>query len=178
MRQPVSPERIQEFLEALGKQIKFSCRIYLVGGTSLVFFGLREQTIDIDLKLDVSSQHHQALITAIRDLKEKLCLNIEEANPGDFIPLPSGWEERSPYIGRFGSADVYHFDLYSTALSKIDRGSEVDFEDVKVLLKNEKIEWKKLEQFYNEILPHYGLKSLKQDPARIRRNFEILKSQV
>lgn len=177
MRQLVSPERIQEFLETLGKEAKFSCKIYLVGGTSLVFFGLRAQTVDIDLALDVDNAHHQKLVLLIRDLKEKMHLNIEEASPADFIPLPKGWQERSPYIGRFGLMDAYHFDLYSTALSKIDRGSEVDFEDVQSLLKNNKIDWKQLEQFYQEILPQYGQKSLKQDPARIRRNFGILKNQ-
>lgn len=178
MRQPVSPEKIREFLETLGKRAKFPCRIYLVGGTSLVFFGLREQSVDIDVALDVDNLHHQKLITLIRDLKEEMQINIEEANPGDFIPLPAGWQERSPYIGRFGKIDVYHFDLYSTALSKIERGTEIDFDDVKILLKEKKIEWKMLQDFYKEILPHYGQKSLRQDPARMQQNFKILESLI
>ncbi len=178
MRQTVSPERIQEFLETLGKEVHFPCKIYLVGGTSIVFFGLREQTIDIDLALEVDNTHHQQLIESIRRLKEELDLNIEEANPGDFIPLPTGWKDRSPFVGQFGSVLVFHFDLYSTALSKIERGTEVDFDDVKALLQSGKIEWKKLLNFYQEILPQYGKKSLKQDPVQIGRNFEILRSQL
>lgn len=175
MRRPVNPERIQEFLESLGKEIYFPCKIYLVGGTTLVFFGLREQTIDIDLSYEVDNAHHQKFIEVIRRLKDELDLNIEEASPGDFIPLPKGWKERSPYLGTFGSTIVFHFDLYSTSLSKIERGTEVDFDDVKALLKNGKVEWKNLENFYQEILPQYGKKSLKQDPAKIQRNFELLK---
>lgn len=178
MRQIVNPEKINEFLEVLGKEVHFPCKIYLVGGTSLVFFGLREQSIDIDVALEVDNVHHQKLIEVIRHLKEELNLNIEEASPADFIPLPAGWKERSPYLGTFGSVLVYHFDLYSTSLSKIDRGTEVDFEDVKILLRNGKVEWEKLESFYQEILPHYGKKSLKQDPARIQRNFEILRQSL
>ncbi|MBI2981409.1 MAG: hypothetical protein HYY44_03790 [Deltaproteobacteria bacterium] len=178
MREPVNLERILQFLQRLGKEVHFPCKIYLVGGTSLVYFGLREQTIDIDLALDVDNAHHQKLIEMIRRLKEELNLNIEEASPGDFIPLPAGWSDRCPFIGTFGPVTAFHFDLYSTSLCKIERGTEVDFEDVKALLKSGKINREKLNSFYQEILPRYGEKSLKQDPARIRRNFEILGSQL
>lgn len=175
MRQPINSERLNQFLNVLGKEVNFPCKIYLVGGTSLIVFGLREQTVDIDLSLEVDNKYHAKLIQTIRHLKEELDMNIEEASPGDFIPLPSGWEERCSYVGQFGTITVYHFDLYSTALSKIERGSEIDFEDVKSLIQSGKIEWKKLIAFYQEILPRYGNESLKQDPARIKRNFDILK---
>ena len=36
----------------------------------------------------------------------------------------------------------------------------------------------KSEELYQAILPDYGKKSLKQDPARICRNFEILKELI
>lgn len=81
-------------------------------------------------------------------------------------------------MGTFGSVNVFHFDLYSVALSKMERGTEVDFEDIVALLQNGKIEWEKFVNFYQEILPEYGKKSLRQDTVRIRRNFEILKRQI
>lgn len=178
MRQTVHPEQIDAFLKALGKEIRVPCRIYLVGGTSLVALGLRDQTIDIDLAYEIDNAHHQKLIEAIRRLKEELNLNIEEASPGDFIPLPPGWKGRCIYIGTFGQVSAFHFDLYSTALSKIDRGTDVDLEDVTALLQNEKIEWEKLKEFYQAILPDYGTRSLRQDPARLRQNFKILEEMV
>lgn len=178
MRQPVHSQEVQQFLEALGKAVHIPCKIFLVGGTSLVFFGLRVETIDIDLTFEVDNAHHGKLIDAIRRLKEELNLNIEEASPGDFIPLPPGWRDRCIYIGTFGSVIAFHFDLYSTTLSKLERGTQIDFEDIMSLITNEKIEWKKFEELYQAILPDYGTKSLKQDPARIRRNFEILKELI
>lgn len=178
MRHPVHSEHIDQFLNALGKEVRVPCKVFLVGGTSLVAFGLRDQTIDIDLSFEVADVHHQKVISAIRHLKESLHLNIEEVSPGDFIPLPNGWRERCLYIGTFGSVIAFHFDLYSTALSKIERGTQIDFEDVTVLLKNKKIVWKTLKECYQEILPDYGTKSLKQDPARIKRNFKILRELV
>lgn len=178
MRQNVNAARIEEFLHTLGKEVNFACTLYLVGGTSLVYFGLRNQTIDIDLSFEVGDKYHQDLINIIRRLKEKMDLNVEEANPGDFIPLPSGWKERSIFIRRFGSVDVFHFDLYSVALSKIERGNEVDLEDVVALVQNGKISWETLRTFYEEILPQMGKQSLKQDPARFQRNFDILKEKL
>ena len=72
--------------------------------------------------LEVSPEAHGELIQAIRALKDELSINVEEASPGDFIPLPAGYESRHVYIDRFGLLEVLHFDLYSTALSKIERG--------------------------------------------------------
>ena len=61
-------------------------------------------------------------------------MNVEEASPGDFIPLPAGSEGRHEFIERFRKLDVFHFDLYSVALSKIERGRTQDLEDVLKLL--------------------------------------------
>ncbi len=78
---------------------------------------------------------HSDLIQTVRELKDTLSINVEEASPGDFIPLPSGYENRHTFVERFGMLDVLHFDLYSTALSKIERGRMQDFEDVLALLR-------------------------------------------
>ena len=110
----------------------------------------------------------------VRDLKEQLSLNIEEASPSDFIPVPAGHRERSPYIGRYGKLEVFHFDLYSMALSKIERGTESDFEDVLILLHSGRIDMPDLSQYFEEIMTRYGPESIKQDPVEYRSKFEIL----
>ena len=118
LRQQVDQQRIEYFLQQLGKRFTKSGRVYLVGGTSIVYEGLRQQTLDIDLTFEVAPEDHSSFIEVVRDLKERLSLNIEEVSPADFIPLPSGYKERSQYINRYGQLDIFHFDLYSVALSK------------------------------------------------------------
>jgi hypothetical protein len=174
MRQRVDQQRIEHFLQQLGRQFTKPGRIYLVGGTIMVYEGLRQQTLDIDLALEIANEDHSAFITAVRTLKERLSLNIEEASPADFIPLPSGYRERSQFVGRYGQLDVFYFDLYSTALSKIERGTENDFADVLSLLQTERLEMAKLTDYFNEILLRYATDSLKQDPTEFRRKFAIL----
>lgn len=174
MRQRVDQSRIELFLQRLGQLFHKPGRIYLVGGTTMVYEGLRQQTLDIDLAIEVANQDHSAFIRIVRELKEQLSLNIEEASPADFIPLPAGYRERSQYIGRYGQLDIFHFDLYSTALSKIERGTENDFADILTLLQTNRIDMVQLTAYFYEILPRYATESLKQDPAEFQRKFAIL----
>lgn len=140
----------------------------------MVYEGLRQQTLDITISFEVDDHDHSAYVEAVRDLKERLSLNIEEASPADFIPLPSGYRERSPFIGRYGQLEVFHFDLYSTALSKIERGSESDFDDVLWLLQSGWIELAVLAGYFEEIMIRYATESIKQDPVEYRRKFDIM----
>jgi hypothetical protein len=47
----------------------------------------------------------------------------------DFIPELPGWRERSPLVFQEGRVEVHNFDLYSQALSKIERGFDQDLAD-------------------------------------------------
>ena len=141
----------------------------------MVYEGYRQQTLAIDISFEVANDDHSAFVAAVRELKETLSLNIEEASPADFIPLPSGHKERSQFIGRYGQLDVFHFDLYSAALSKIERGTESDFDDVFALLHSGRLELTRLSDCFDEIMPRYATRSLKQDPTEFRRKFAILK---
>jgi hypothetical protein len=132
--------------------------------------------LDVDLTIAVSADHHSELIRVLRDIRDKLPINVEEVSPADFIPLPAGYESRHEYIGRYGQIDVFHFDWYSVALSKIERGRRQDLADVVAMLIHERLDWRELESKYREILPLIGEKSLKQDPDDFARNFEALRA--
>ena len=177
LRASVDRTRIETFLAKLAEDFHRPGRILLVGGTTIVFEGLRQQTLDIDLVIEVDPKYHAELIQAIRKLKDRLSINVEEASPGDFIPLPAGYEGRHQFIERYGKLEVFHFDLYSTALSKIERGREQDYEDVLALLRAGLLEWEKIVACFAEILPQMGERSLKQDPVEFEQNFRELEGR-
>jgi hypothetical protein len=177
-RPPVDPQRIEEFLRRLSERFRRPGRVYLVGGTTMVFEGFRQQTLDIDIAFEVAAEDHAAFIRAIRDLKQELWINVEEASPGDFIPLPQGYRERAPFVRRYGQLDVFHFDLYSMALSKIERGTEPDFSDVLTLLRSGRLDWETLAACFADILPRVGTASLKQDPNEFQRKFDALRQMT
>jgi hypothetical protein len=131
MREPATRERIEAFLRALAAAADRDTRCYLVGGTSAVLLGWRDSTRDVDLVLQPESD---ALLRAIPRLKESQQLNVEFAAPDHFIPVPDGWESRSPLAATFGRVEVRHYDLAAQALSKIERGHRRDLDDVRAML--------------------------------------------
>jgi len=61
------------------------------------------------------------------------------------------------------------------ALSKIERGTEEDFSDVLLLLNSGRINLEALEQHFVEVLPRFGVSSLRQDPQEFSQKFAALK---
>ena len=114
-------------MEGLGRECRSSGRVYLVGGASAVLVGWRPTTVDADLKLDPEPA---GAFEAIARLKDALGINVELAAPDQFIPALPGWRERSPFIARHGQVSFHHYDFYSQALAKIERGHREDLSDV------------------------------------------------
>jgi len=66
--------------------------------------------------------------------KKRLQLNVELASPDPFVPVPPGWEQRSPVITRIGRVTFRHSDFVAQALAKIERGRARDLVDVQAML--------------------------------------------
>lgn len=174
MRRPVDATRVHEFLEALGKETREGVRVYLTGGATAVLYGWRPTTVDIDLKIVPDSDR---VLQAIPRLKDSLEVNVELASPDDFIPELSGWQDRSPFIRREGSASFHHYDLYAQALAKIERGHEQDLQDARELVRRGLVEAPRLLHFFREIEPKlYRFPAI--DPPSFRRGVESFVRQV
>lgn len=130
MREVADRDRIESFLSALAREATRDVSVFLVGGTSAVLVGWRSSTMDIDLAMRPETD---ALLRAIPALKERLRVNVELASPDQFIPVPAGWESRSPLVATIGKLTVRHFDFSAQALSKIERGHSRDLADVEAM---------------------------------------------
>lgn len=154
MRQHVGRQDIEQFFVQLGRT-HLPGRVYLTGGAALVHRGIRPgQTLDIDIQITSDPAN---LTSQIAQIKQRLNMNIEFASPGDFIPLPAHWESRSEFIGRYGQIDIFYFDWYSIALSKMQRANRQDVVDVQLLVRGGVIEVKELDAFYQDILAKIGV---------------------
>lgn len=131
MRELATRARIEAFLHALAESATTPTTVYLVGGATAVMVGWRESTRDVDLVIRPESD---AILRAIPSLKERLALNVEFAAPDHFIPVPAGWESRSPHVARIGKVTVCHYDFTAQALAKIERGHSRDVADVQAML--------------------------------------------
>lgn len=165
MRPPVDASRIRELAHRLGRVARDQVRIYLTGGATAVLEGWRGSTIDVDVRLEPEADE---VLRELTVLKERLEINVELASPPDFIPELPGWRERSPLAFRDGNVDVHHFDPYSQALSKIERGFAQDLEDVRAMIDRGLVEPARLRELYDAIEPElYRYPAI--DPAAFRR---------
>lgn len=132
----------------MGRKTKGPGKIYLTGGATALLHGWRPMTVDVDLKADPEPSGY---FESIASIKKELELNVELASPSDFIPELPGWQERSLFIGRYGQIEFYHYDPYSQALAKLERGHSRDLVDVNAMLREKLIFKKKLLSLFNEI---------------------------
>src|SRR6266481_10152662 len=127
MRRKVTVETLKQFMRELAAAARSPGKIYFTGGATALLLGFRQQTIDIDLKLDPEPA---GAFEAIAALKNRLNLNVELASPDDFIPPAADWRERSRPITSIGSVEFFHYDFSMQALAKLERGHTQDLEDV------------------------------------------------
>lgn len=118
-------------MRAIGRRATTPGVVYLTGGATALLLGIREQTVDIDIKLDPEPG---GVFQAIADLKNSLDINVELASPDDFLPPLPGWRERSPFIETAGKVAFHHYDLYAQVLAKVERGHEQDIQDAREMM--------------------------------------------
>lgn len=150
MRATADIAKINAFMLALGKAVKGPGRVYLTGGATALLHGWRSTTIDVDLKADPEPP---GFFEAIAAIKDSLDVNVELAAPDQFIPELPGWRDRSPFIARHGPVEFYHYDIYSQALAKIERGHDRDITDVRSMLEHRLIAKEKLWELFQAIEP-------------------------
>ena len=144
--------------------------MYLTGGATAVLEGWRPSTVDVDVRFEPDSD---AALRQIATLKERLQVNVELASPLDFLPPLEGWRERSRFRLRAGNLEVFDFDPYSQALSKLERGFELDLRDVAEMLHAGQVDPARLLELYEGVESEL-FKFPAVDPAQLRRAVENL----
>ena len=164
MRELADAARVRAFMRAAGAAAAREGVCYLTGGATAVLTGWRATTIDIDMSLDPEQDE---LLRELPRIKNELGINVELASPGDFIPLPAEWEGRAISIAREGLLSFAHFDPYSQALSKLERGHVHDREDVEAMKRLGLVEPERLHELFEQIEPElYRFPAI--DPASFR----------
>jgi len=169
----ITAQALEQFFKRLGEEISAPTKFFLVGGSALCLLGSPRETLDIDYFIDGETVE---IGQGLKELSTELKLDLESVPIKEFIPLPPGAEARRRFVGKFGQVEVYIFDLYSIALSKIARGFESDLEDVEFMLKENLIFWDQLETDYQIILPEAHTADI--NPKEFKIYFATLKQRI
>jgi hypothetical protein len=170
VRDAADAQRIRRLAQELGRVVAPGTRMLLTGGATAVLEGWRDSTVDVDVRFEPDSD---AALSRIRDLKEELELNVELASPLDFLPALPGWHERCRFLFRERNLEVFDFDPYSQALSKLERGFELDLDDVRHLLESGLVDPIQLLQLFEEVETEL-FRFPAVDPASLRAAVESL----
>ena len=170
----ITSATLKRFFERLGEQLESPATFTLLGGSALCLLGSPRETLDVDYFIE-GPQPEEIDIT-LKQLSADLELDLESVLLEEFIPLPPEAKQRNRFMGRYGQLEVYIFDLYSIALSKIARGFESDLEDVEFLLNHNLIEWEMLETYFQTILPRAASADI--NPKEFQQYFKTLKRKM
>jgi len=167
MRGLADAELIQRFLHELASvAVTEDAAVYLTGGATAVLLGWRSSTVDADILI---VPELDALYRELPRLKEALRINVEIASPAHFIPELPRWQSRSLLIERRGRVSFYHYDPYSLALAKIERGHPKDRGDVAELLARGFVDPLRLREMFDAIEPRLHRYPAIDPPAFRRR---------
>jgi hypothetical protein len=174
MREKVTVARLNQFMQELAKAARGPGKVYFTGGSTALLLGFRDQTIDIDLKLDPEPA---GAFEAIALLKNSLNVNVELASPDDFIPRDEDWRERSRHIASIGQVEFLHYDFSLQALAKLERGHAHDINDVSSLVRGGYVSPAELKARFAQIEPGL-LRYPAVDPQHFKKKVEDFLSNL
>lgn len=158
----INIEQQEKLLSTIGKQLKKKITVYAVGGTAMMFLGLKEATLDIDLVFDNdkdrsefkraakeigykefdtirvygTKKNHPEMLTLGN---ERFDLFVEEVI--DFV-FSSKMKERAIKVHQFHDNLILKIaDYHDIILMKCATDREKDKDDVRYILKNKKVDF-------------------------------------
>ena len=150
-------------LESIGRHAVKRVDLYALDGTALTILGIKSSTIDIDFNVD-SEKQHRYLTTLFRDLgfeqqstlrwrtQEGFAIDLFHGSNILGTQLLSDCLKKSKLISSFGKLMLHTLSLEDIIISKLARGDERDFGDIRQILLNEKIDVRGLVDRYKETM--------------------------
>lgn len=179
----INRKTLHEFLSKLNANFAKPGSLFLIGETTLLFEGWRNWTEQIEITSTIQPEDQIGFSEALQSVQDQLKVEVLHESPGDYIPLPDGFQERAiaanyPNFDNGNSQNwqlnLYHFDPYSVAFRFIARGDEPDYHLVVAYLQQGWITIEKMESLLSELLPQFTRETIQQDPAEFRRRYKGL----
>jgi hypothetical protein len=162
-KEEINAKILYELLGSISGFIEKEINMYALGGTALTILGIKQSTLDIDINIDSQSEYKYTLeifeqigfkkIGTYRWLtQEGLAFDLFFGSNILGTDLLPDCLEKSKFINSFGMIKLYTLSLYDIIISKLARGDDRDFSDIKNIFEEENINLKLLTKRYKETM--------------------------
>ncbi|MBU1245532.1 MAG: nucleotidyltransferase [Nanoarchaeota archaeon] len=160
-KQEINIKRLYELLESIEKFIERKVKLYALGGTALTILKIKPSTIDIDVNIHSKGEYEYICKifeqigfeekSTIRWItQEGLAFDLFHGSNILGTDLLNDALKKSKFIKSFGNIELYTLSLEDIIISKLARGDNRDFGDIKRIIK--KVNLKELIQRYKETM--------------------------
>ena len=172
-RKETSANELFELLESLSKYVEHNVDMYALGGTALTILGIKQSTLDIDINIDSHKDYRYICrifeqvgfkkIGSIRwQTQEGLFFDLfESSNILGTSLLPDSLD-KSKFIKSFGNIQLYAHSLQDIIISKLARGDERDFNDIRAIFESHQIILPDLVKRYKETMENSIVSNYRQ----------------
>lgn len=158
----ISIEEQQKLLIALGEVLPYEITIYAIGGTAMMFYGIKKQTLDIDLVF-MKEKDRKIFIESAKSLGYKefdssiiygfkkntpIMIKVGEARLDLFLEniisfiFSDDMKKRSQQIHQFGDNLIIKIaDIHDLIIMKCATNRLKDEEDITSIFKNKDVDW-------------------------------------
>jgi hypothetical protein len=166
-------EELFELLESLSKHIEETIRMYALGGTALTILKIKRSTRDIDINIH-SYREYKYICKIFEQIgfkksgairwitQEGLAFDLFSGSNFLGTQLLSDCLEKATLVKSFDKIKLYTLSLEDIIISKLARGDERDFSDIKKILENRKIDLNNLTSRYKETMENSAVAFYKQ----------------
>lgn len=162
-----------ELLESLSKYIEEKIKMSALGGTALTILKLKPSTRDIDINIH-SDQEYRYICKIFEQIgfkksgtirwltQEGLAFDLFSGSNFLGTQLLPDYLEKAKFIQSFGKIELYTLSLEDIIISKLARGDERDFIDIKKILKTQAINLNYLVDRYKRTMDNSAVAFYKQ----------------
>ena len=162
-QEEINSDRLFKLLQSISKFVDIKIRMYALGGTALTLLNIKKSTLDVDINIATKKEYDYTLKTfdnigfkrigTMRWIsQEGLAFDIFHGSNIMGTDLLPDCLTKSKFIRSFGNIELYTLHLLDIIISKLARGDTRDFEDIKSILENEKIDIKELVDRYQKTM--------------------------
>lgn len=168
----IDANELFEFLQSISEYFEREINFYALGGTALTILGIKKSTRDIDVNI-ASNKEYMYVCEIFEKLgfkrnglrwvtQEALAFDIFHGSNILGTDLLSDCISKSKFIKSFGNINLYTLLLDDIIISKLARGDERDFEDIKHILEFTKIDLLNLVERYKKTMEDSVVSNYKQ----------------